>query len=97
MRAMDNERIRRRVIVSGHVQGVFFRDATRECAQRHGVAGWARNRDDGTVEVLLEGERGAVQAVIAFCADGPSRADVHDVTVIDESVSDEPLSGFQIR
>ena len=94
---MDNERIRRRVIVSGHVQGVFFRDATRECAQCHGVAGWARNRADGAVEVLLEGTPDAVQAVIAFCSPGPSRADVRDVQVIDESVDGEPQSGFEIR
>ena len=51
------------LIVHGRVQGVFFRDSTRECAERHGVAGWVRNRDDGTVEALLEGPAEAVQAV----------------------------------
>lgn len=95
---MSADRIRRRIIVHGRVQGVFFRDCTREIAHRHGVAGWVRNRDDGTVEALLEGSSSAVQAVIDFASDGPSRADVRDVEVIDESVdAGEPVRGFEVR
>jgi acylphosphatase len=94
---MTDARIRRRIVVHGRVQGVFFRDATREFAERNGVAGWVRNREDGTVEALLEGTPESVQAVIDFASEGPSHADVRDVDVIDESVTDEPLRGFAIR
>ncbi len=95
---MSAEPIRRRLVVHGRVQGVFFRDSTRELAERHGVVGWVRNRDDGAVEALVEGAPGAVQAVIDFCSRGPSHADVRDVELIDESVgSGEPLRGFEIR
>lgn len=95
---MSADPIRRRIAVYGHVQGVFFRDSTREFAQRHGVAGWVRNREDGAVEALVEGTPDAIQAVVDFCSNGPSRADVRGVEVIDESVSaGEPLRGFEIR
>lgn len=52
-------------MVRGHVQGVYFRDTTREAAERHGVAGWAANLPDGTVELVLEGAPEAVEAVLA--------------------------------
>jgi acylphosphatase len=76
--------IRRRLIVRGHLQGVFFRDSTREEAEAAGVAGSASNRDDGTVEVVLEGPPEAVERVIAFCRQGPGRARVEDIEVITE-------------
>lgn len=95
---MPGETIRRRVVVRGRVQGVFFRDSVRKRALSEGVVGWVRNREDGAVEALLEGAPDAVQAVIDFCSQGPSRAEVGDVEVIDESVgSGEPLRGFEIR
>lgn len=84
-----------RVVVHGHVQGVFFRDSLRQCADNNGVAGWARNRDDGAVETLLEGSPNAVETVLDFCREGPSRADVQDVEATD--VSPEGLSGFQVH
>ena len=87
--------IRRHLIVSGRVQGVFFRDSVREQAQVEGVAGWVTNRDDGTVEAVLEGDEGPVEAVVAFCREGPSRADVDDVDVREEEP--EGLGGFTIR
>jgi acylphosphatase len=93
---MTDDIVRRRIVVHGRVQGVFFRDRTRHYAERHSVAGWVRNREDGTVEAMLEGQPGAVQAVIDFCSEGPSRAEVRHVDVIDESVSDEPLRGFEV-
>ena len=87
--------IRRRVVVHGHVQGVFFRDSTRERAQSRGVAGWARNRPDGAVEAVFEGDPEAVESMVRFASQGPGRADVDDVEVSEEEP--EGLSGFDIR
>jgi len=87
--------IRRRVIVHGHVQGVFFRDATRRRANAHGVAGWIRNRPDGTVEAVFEGDPDAVEAMVAFCHEGPRGARVDRVEVSEEPP--EGLSGFEVR
>ena len=69
-------RVARRVVVHGRVQGVFFRDSTRREAERHGVAGWVRNREDGSVEAHLEGDASAVDAVEAWMRAGPARAEV---------------------
>jgi acylphosphatase len=87
--------VRQRVVVSGHVQGVFFRDSTRREAQRQGVAGWVCNRRDGAVEAVFEGSRSAVDALVAFCRSGPRGAVVSDVTARDEEP--EGLTGFQVR
>jgi acylphosphatase len=87
--------VRKRVVVHGNVQGVFFRDSTEEEAGRRGVAGWVRNRDDGAVEAVFEGDAEAVDAMVDFCREGPSRADVEDVEVSDEEP--EGLDGFQTR
>ncbi len=92
---MENDRIRRRVLIRGRVQGVFFRDSIRELAQTHGVEGWARNCSDGTVEAALEGPAGAVQEILRFCELGPPRAQVARTEVIDEPP--EGLTGFSIR
>jgi acylphosphatase len=86
---------RKRVVVHGNVQGVFFRDSTEQEARSRGVAGWVRNRSDGTVEAVFEGESGAVQALVDFCRSGPSHADVERVEVEDEKP--EGLEGFQVR
>ena len=87
--------IRRRVVVHGHVQGVFFRDSTRQRAQSRGVAGWARNRPDGAVEAVFEGDPGDVAALVEFCRHGPRGADVRSV---DETSEDpEGLTGFRVR
>lgn len=85
---------RRRVIVSGRVQGVFFRDTLRRQAESKAVAGWAANRDDGTVEAVLEGDPAAVEELIDFCRRGPSRAEVANVHVFEEDP--EGLRGFRI-
>ncbi|MBV8735059.1 MAG: acylphosphatase [Solirubrobacterales bacterium] len=87
--------IRRRVKVHGRVQGVFFRDSTRQRAKAHGVAGWARNMPDGSVEAVLEGEPNAVQRLVHFLRSGPSHAQVEWVEVQEEDP--EGLSGFSIR
>jgi acylphosphatase len=93
---MSAETIRRRVVVHGRVQGVFFRDSTRERAEAEGVAGWACNRGDGAVEVVLEGPADAVGRMIEFLREGPGRARVERITVGDD---EEPagLRGFEIR
>jgi len=68
----------------GRVQGVFYRDSVRRIASERGVAGSAVNRADGSVEVVLEGARGDVEAVHAFCAIGPRGASVSDLEVVAE-------------
>lgn len=87
--------VRRRVVVHGRVQGVFFRDSTRRHAETAGVAGWAENRDDGAVEAVFEGDEAAVERLVEFCRRGPRRAEVSGVDVADEEP--EGLSGFTIR
>jgi acylphosphatase len=86
---------RRRVVVQGHVQGVFFRETTKRRAQAAGVAGWVRNRPDGTVEAVFEGERDAVERLVAYVREGPRGARVDRVDV--EAEDPEELSGFEIR
>jgi acylphosphatase len=87
--------IRRRVIVRGLVQGVFFRDSVRRRAQQHGVAGWVANRADGAVEAVFEGEVDAVERLVAFSRGGPRGAQVESVEVTEEEP--EGLNGFSVR
>ena len=76
--------IRRRVVVHGHVQGVFFRDTVRRRASTDGVAGWVRNNRDGTVEAVFEGDPEAVERLVAFCREGPRGARVDRLEVAEE-------------
>jgi acylphosphatase len=92
---MPDERIRRRVVVHGRVQGVFFRDSVRRRAAAAGVAGWVRNREDGTVEAVFEGPASAVEALVAFAQRGPARAVVERVDLEDEAPRGE--RGFNVR
>ena len=87
--------IRRRVSARGHVQGVFFRETTRRRAETAGVAGWVANTPKGAVEAVLEGEREAVEAVVAFMREGPRGARVDWVDVVSEEP--EGLFGFEVR
>jgi len=87
--------IRRRVVVHGFVQGVFFRETVRRRALEHDVAGWVRNNPDGTVEAVFEGHRGSVEALVGLCRQGPRGARVDRVDVLDEEP--EELDGFAIR
>jgi acylphosphatase len=90
-----SEAVRRRVVVRGNVQGVFFRDSCRREASSRGVAGWVTNRPDGAVEAVFEGEPEPVQAIVDWCGRGPRGAEVDSV---DESTEEpEGLSGFEIR
>ena len=74
-------KIRAHVLVTGDVQGVFFRSNTRSQASLRNVTGWVRNLSDGRVEAVLEGERDDVENVITFCRSGPSGSKVDDVEV----------------
>jgi len=76
--------VRRRVIVHGRVQGVGFRYALARAASTRGVAGWARNRPDGTLEAAFEGEPEAVESLIRFSGEGPRGAQVDRVEVFEE-------------
>jgi acylphosphatase len=88
-------RIRRRVVIHGFVQGVFFRDTLRRKADGAGVAGWVRNTREGAVEAVLEGEEADVERVVVFCREGPRGARVDRVEVTAEDP--EVLRGFEIR
>lgn len=83
-------------VVSGRVQGVFFRDYTRTEAERLGVSGWVRNKSDGSVEVLISGEEHKVDQMVEWLHQGPPMAKVSSVEL--ESV-DNPgiLKAFEIR
>ena len=76
--------IRRRVVARGRVQGVFFRETTRRAAEEQGVAGWVRNRADGAVEAVLEGEEAAVEHVLEVMRSGPPGAVVERVDASEE-------------
>ncbi len=83
------------VYVSGQVQGVNFRGATQEEAERLGLNGWVRNLQDGRVEAVFEGDPETVRKMIDWCESGPSSADVDDVTVEQGEPAGE--SGFEVR
>ena len=86
--------IRRRVVVHGLVQGVFFRDSVRRRAEPLGVAGWVRNNRDGSVEAVFEGEPDAVDSLVRFAHDGPRGARVDRIDVSEEEL--EGLTGFRV-
>jgi acylphosphatase len=86
--------VRKRVIVHGRVQGVFFRDTTRRMAESRGVTGWVRNNPDGSVEAAFEGDADPVDAMVRFAREGPRGAVVERVEVIEEE--QEGLTGFRI-
>jgi acylphosphatase len=76
------------------VQGVFFRDSTREEAERREVKGWVKNRDDGSVEAVFEGEPDMVEHMVWFVRSGPGSSDVARVDVDEEEPED--LRGFKV-
>jgi acylphosphatase len=87
---------RAHVYVLGQVQGVLFRDSTRERAEQLGLAGWVRNLPDGRVEALFEGTSEKVREMVRWCEEGPSHAEVESVeTEFEASRGD--LTGFEVR
>jgi len=88
--ACRGQRARLRMVVSGRVQGVFFRAAAAEQARALGIVGYARNCDDGMVEIVAEGNRDALEILAAWAARGPASARVEDVQI----EWSKPLDGF---
>jgi acylphosphatase len=86
--------VRKRVRAHGRVQGVFFRDSVRRAAEAAGVAGWAANRPDGTVEAVFEGQGEAVERLVELCRAGPGHAEVSQLDVADEQP--EGLTDFDV-
>lgn len=87
--------VRYRVLVSGRVQGVYFRDTCRQLALQRGVRGWVRNLPDGRVEAVFEGPANDVQHLVDWARRGPRAALVADVSV--QAEPPEGLSVFQIK
>lgn len=77
----DSKKTRAHILVSGTVQGVYFRQNTKEVATKHNVTGWVRNLPDGRVEAILEGNESDVNKVIEWCHVGPPKAKVDNVNV----------------
>ena len=90
------EKVRAHAIIKGRVQGVFFRMETREAAEQRGVTGWVRNKSDGTVEAVFEGEKDSVDAVVQWCKHGPAAAKVEDVE-LNWQTYDGEFTGFSVR
>ncbi len=87
--------IRRRVLVSGRVQGVAFRDTCQRAAKERGVTGWVRNLGDGRVEAVFEGPAAKVDEMVEWARHGPSMAAVDDIAVQTEPA--EGLTEFLVR
>ena len=87
--------MRVRIVVSGRVQGVFFRAEARERARSLGLRGWVRNVPDGSVEAVFEGERDRIESMLTWCRRGPALADVEAVDVDWETPRGE--QGFAAR
>jgi len=89
------DRVRAHVLVSGRVQGVYYRASTRDAAEERGVDGWVLNRDDGRVEAVFEGRENDVRDLVAWCETGSPAADVDSVDVEYDEPDGE--TGFEIR
>lgn len=89
------DKIRSHVVISGRVQGVFFRMETKQVADSFNVSGWVKNNRDGAVEAVFEGEKEAVDSVVKWCRKGPPLSKVDRVDVIEEDYKGE-FRGFDI-
>jgi acylphosphatase len=87
-------RITRLLRIRGRVQGVWYRESMRQAAERLGVAGWVRNRSDGSVEAMAQGDEAAVEALVAWAWEGPPAARVDEVEVTE---ADGHYTGFEKR
>ena len=89
------EKVRAHTIITGVVQGVFFRMETQRAAEKFGVQGWVRNKRDGSVEAVFEGDKDRVESVLQWCHQGPPRSVVNKVDVQWQDYGGE-FSGFEI-
>lgn len=93
---MHNSDLQRaHVLVSGQVQGVFFRDSTRQKAEELGLSGWVKNVPEGQVEALFEGSSESIREMVDWCKEGPQRASVENVDVDFESAGGD-LESFEV-
>ncbi len=92
----DSKSKRLHVLVSGMVQGVFFRAETKKQALKLGLTGWVRNLEDSQVEALFEGDEGAISEMVAWCRKGPAHAQVRSVETRDEKSTGE-IKDFSIH
>jgi acylphosphatase len=83
------------VVISGRVQGVWYRASTRQKAEELGLTGWVKNTADGNVEAVFEGDKSTVHEMIAWCWIGPPLAKVVDVKIIQKRL-DEEFTGFAV-
>lgn len=86
-----------RVIIKGHVQGVFFRANIQKRAVELDIGGYAKNNEDGSVECIFEGDADDIEEIVEFCKEGPRKAKISDVEVIEEKFEDEFDNIFEIR
>lgn len=93
--SLNKNKVRAHILISGHVQGVFFRDTTRRKAEELRVVGFVRNLPDGKVEMILEGEKSAIENMIEWARQGPDSARVENIETEWENFRDE-FSSFSI-
>lgn len=84
-------------MVSGRVQGVFYRASARDKAESLGVTGWVRNKTDGAVEILAEGEEAGLAAFVQWCGQGPRWARVEQMTLVDQAPTGEFVEFTVVR
>ncbi len=99
-----NTLLTKHLYIAGRVQGVYYRQSMREMAERLQIAGWCRNLPDGRVEAIIQGEEGAINAMIEWTHQGPPQAMVESVQVLslgtaEETAEDtsEKMNGFEVR
>jgi len=90
------EKVRAHIVVTGRVQGVFFRDSTRRIAEELGIFGWVRNLNDSRVEVVLEGEKEIIEKLIEWTKKGPVLARVNSIEIEWQDYKGE-FKNFEIR
>jgi acylphosphatase len=90
------KKVKAHVVITGKVQGVFFRMETKQAADRYGVQGWARNKSDGSVEALFEGDKEKVASIVEWCRQGPPFAKVNNIDVDWQEYKGE-FKDFKIR
>lgn len=90
------EKVKAHIVITGKVQGVFFRMETKQAAARYGVFGWVRNKSDGSVEAVFEGDKEKVNSLIKWCQAGPPFATVQNVSITWEDYRGE-FKEFEIR